>query len=189
MAKAYKKDRQGFKNIDPEVARSLLDYDPDTGLLIWRERDDVPHFVNTRFAGKVAGCRHVCTVGKAYIQVRIRDRLHHAHRVIWSMVHGEIPDGMQVDHINGDGTDNRLANLRLVSPSENKRNMRRLSTNSTGRTGVHRAKSRYYYGKGWDRGKSVHLGWFKTFDEAVAAREAWEAKHRYHENHGTERAL
>ena len=42
-----------------------------------------------------------------------------AHRVIWESVHGPIPDGIQINHINGIKTDNRIENLELVTPSEN----------------------------------------------------------------------
>ena len=44
------------------------------------------------------------------------------HRVIWFYFNGEIPKGMQIDHISGDKSDNRLENLRCVSPFENTHN-------------------------------------------------------------------
>lgn len=44
------------------------------------------------------------------------------HRFIWEAFNGEIPEGMEIDHINTNRSDNRLENLRLVSSSENKRN-------------------------------------------------------------------
>ena len=42
-----------------------------------------------------------------------------AHRLVWEAVHGPIPKGMELNHINGVKTDNRIANLELVTPSEN----------------------------------------------------------------------
>lgn len=44
------------------------------------------------------------------------------HRVIWSFFNGEIPDDMEIDHINGNSTDNRLENLRCVTHSDNMNN-------------------------------------------------------------------
>lgn len=44
-----------------------------------------------------------------------------AHRLIWERVNGPIPEGMQINHINGIKHDNRIANLELVTPSENLR--------------------------------------------------------------------
>ena len=45
------------------------------------------------------------------------------HRVIWYYFNGEIPEGMQIDHINGNKTDNRLENLRAVNPYNNTHNL------------------------------------------------------------------
>jgi len=43
----------------------------------------------------------------------------YAHRVIWESQHGPIPDGLQINHMNGVKTDNRIENLELVTPSGN----------------------------------------------------------------------
>lgn len=59
-----------------------------------------------------------------------------AHRIAWSIIHGSIPDGMHIDHINGNPTDNRLQNLRLVTAHQNMRNSRRHHVNSHGVKGV-----------------------------------------------------
>lgn len=190
MAKASYKDRQGFKSIDPLIARDLLDYNPETGELFWRYREGAWPGFNGRFAGKVAGCRHICTIGKAYIQVRLLNELHYAHRLAWIIANGPIPDGMQIDHVNGDGTDNRLVNLRLTTPSENKRNMRRMRTNKTGVTGVV-GPDRHgsYSALGWMDGKQIAMYRGKDFAAAVAARKAWEVERGYHKNHGQDRPL
>ncbi len=57
------------------------------------------------------------------------------HRAIWETFNGKIPAGMHIDHINGDKQDNRLENLRVVTPKENCNNpitLERLRKNSIG---------------------------------------------------------
>lgn len=188
MATYPRNSTYGFKSIDPDLARSVFIYDPETGNLIWKPREGMPQR-NAAVAGKVAGHRHICTVGKAYIQVRVDRVLHYAHRIIWVMHHGPIPAGMQIDHIDGDGTNNMLNNLRMVSPSENKRNMRKMVTNKTGHTGVQLSKSGTYIAAGWSDGRPIHLGTAKTIEGAILLRKQWEAANGYHPNHGQDRPL
>lgn len=44
-----------------------------------------------------------------------------AHRIIWEVVHGPIPKGMQINHLNGIKNDNRITNLELVTEGQNRR--------------------------------------------------------------------
>lgn len=181
---------KNVKDLSTECANKLFRYDRNTGQLRWRLRHDVPEGVNRRFVGQIAGSRHTCTAGKSYIQVRVNNRLYYAHRIIWVINNGEIPDGMQIDHINGDGLDNSLKNLRLVTNSQNKRNQRRLSTNTSGRTGVYFDKRRNSYcAAGFLGDKKIHLGSGLSFDEACKKREAFEIEHGFHKNHGEVRPL
>ena len=57
--------------------------------------------------------------------------------VVWERANGPIPDGMWIDHINGDPTDNRLENLRLATASQNNMNMRRRKDNKSGVKGLY----------------------------------------------------
>ena len=75
--------KQVFKSIDPELAKDRFSYDPETGNLIWKNCKSAS--TSARLRGKVAGHIHTCTVGKKYIQVRVNDVLHYAHRIIWEI--------------------------------------------------------------------------------------------------------
>lgn len=55
-----------------------------------------------------------------YIRLSLLRREYRLHRLVWLWVHGEhVPDGLTIDHINGDKTDNRIANLRLATVCQN----------------------------------------------------------------------
>lgn len=167
-------------NITAELVRQLLDYDSETGIFTWRHRPasmfgsaDRAAMWNTRYAGKVAGAP--MTIG--YRQISIRKKNYLAHRLAWLHVHGEWPSE-QIDHVNGDRSDNRLANLRSASIAENRQNQ-------TSKRGSSR-----YIGVSWNArslmwqahiavdGRSHYLG---LFDSEEAAHAAYlEAKLHFH---------
>ena len=63
---------------------------------------------------------------KGYIRVRsCKNRIGFAHRLIWESVHGQIPLGLAINHINGIKTDNRIKNLELATLSENSKHAHR----------------------------------------------------------------
>lgn len=150
-------------------------YDRDSGELAWLPTGDATW--SARYAGKLAG-----TVTRGgYRYVRMDDTAFMAHRLIWKMVTGEDPD--EVDHINGDRLDNRLANLRSVSKVGNRRNKATQRNNRTGLPGV-----RFRRGK-WVAeikfgGSIRHLGQFDDQEHAKVARKAAERLLGFHPNHG-----
>lgn len=165
-----------------DVLNNLLRYEPDTGHLFWKHRSPSTTF-NARFAGKEA---FTSRTAKGYRQGHI-DHVHHlAHRLIWKMVHGSEPH--EIDHINGNGLDNRLANLRAVDHGENLKNQRLRSNNSSGFNGV-------YWNKDCSRwqayirvnGRARNLGVFIDIEDAKAARMKANAENRFHYNHGCKR--
>jgi hypothetical protein len=89
----------------------------------------------------------------------------------------------EVDHINGDGLDNRRVNLRTCTHSENMRNRKRLITNTSGYTGVSyssdmKRKKRWLAQIRVGGGKRIHLGRFYTKEEAAVTYD--EAAKKYH---------
>lgn len=173
------------------VAR-LLRYEPETGKLFWRQRTpdmleglsrDGPtacKAFNQRSAGKEA----MTAVRRGYRVGNIFSRTYSAHRVIWAIVTGDWPEG-DVDHIDGDRTNNRLANLRDVSRQENLRNGGKLPSNSTGVTGVYRnTHTTKFSAKISVNNKSVHLGYFETIEAAAKARAEAEVRYGFSPRHG-----
>lgn len=86
-------------------------------------------------AGGVTGCGR-------YRSVSVGGKRMYEHRIIWMMHNGLIPDGMEIDHINGDGMDNRIENLRLAWPHQNHWNEKRPSQAGNLPKGVARYKTK-----------------------------------------------
>lgn len=169
----------------------LLAYEPDTGLLRWREKpllglstDSSIKSWNRRFAGAVAGTRKKSS-GKEYVQVSIKGRFYPCHRIIWVMVFGAIDEALVIDHINSNGLDNRLINLRLVSHTQNQRNQALRRENTSGVTGVYRChKTGKWTGQITVDGRHVSIGSHVLLEDAAAARKRLECEHGYHPLHG-----
>lgn len=120
-----------------------------------------------------------------YRVLQINGKNLRAHRIIWEMHNGKIPKGIEIDHINHDRLDNRLENLRLVTPSENRHNQTMRTDNTSGLTGVSWYKRR---GKWLARlrvnGKGRHLGYFDDLEFAGLVITEAREKYGYHPNHG-----
>lgn len=141
--------------------KGLLSYEPETGRFV--------RLVTTAAlgrAGDVAGTLK----GHGYVAISLGSKEHYAHRLAWLYVHGVWPD-RKVDHINGDKADNRIANLRLVSNSENAFNVTRpRANNKTGFLGVVFDKARgKYVAFIRDGARNRNLGGFGTPEEAHSA--------------------
>lgn len=172
---------------------ALLKYDSETGKLYWLERPvemfaDGGHLAqhncdkwNAKHCGKEA---FYSRDGRGYLHGAIFGKIYSTHRVIWLFEKGEWPK-LNIDHINGDKTDNRIENLRDVSTAENAKNTRRSSLNKSGVSGVSWYKaSGMWRARIRDCGKEIHLGHFTDKESAVAARKKAEKDRGYHPNHG-----
>jgi len=170
--------------ITPARLKELLRYDPDTGEFTWIDSPS-----RRMKAGSVAGYRFTDTSGKSYIRITVGGKLYFAHRFAWLFIHGEFPEE-EIDHENGDGTDNRLSNLRSVTHAENSKNRRLSTRNTSGHAGVHWDKGcSKWVVKITARSKTRYLGLFEVLSDAIAVRQAAEIELGFHPNHGSIRPL
>lgn len=145
-------------DLTADYVRSILDYMPETGELVWRVARGRARI------GDVAG-----TMIDGYLRVAVDGKRYCAHRLVWLIYHDRWPVD-QLDHINGARADNRIENLRESTQAENMQN-RASSINSTSQ----------YIGVSWHtrrkrwradikvNGKQKTLGYYDTGEEAAAA--------------------
>lgn len=97
------------------------------------------------------------------------------HRVILGLARG---DGLKVDHINGDGLDNRRANLRLATTAQNAQNQGARRASTSKHRGVSWSKTRQrWVAQATLNGRQHHLGRYHIEEEAAAAAAAFRAEH------------
>ena len=154
-----------------EHLQTILRYNPETGDLVWLPRTS--RRFNARFAGKSAG--YVDAWG--YTCIRFRDQMHKAHRVAWVITTGAWPVN-QIDHINGNKSDNQWINLREATQSQNSCNVAPRSNNKTGITGVSwdNDRGKWFASICFD-GRGLNLGRYDTVEEAISARSVAQIKH------------
>lgn len=154
-----------------EYLRECFDYDPDTGILTWRERP-VEHFTsaglcrrtNLRWANKEAG-----RTNQSRREVRVYGASFFVHRIIWKIIYGADP-AEQIDHIDGNSLNNKISNMRSATSAQNAHNMKAKPTRDGALKGATFCKDT----KRWKSaitlgGKHIHLGRFDTQKEAHEA--------------------
>jgi hypothetical protein len=142
-----------------EKLKSLLHYDPDTGIF-------------TRLTSSGGNTIDSITGNfdkDGYLKTTIQGKTYRTHRLAWLYIYGEFPP-KEIDHINCGRNDNRLLNLRLSTRSENTYNTRIFSNNTSGYKCVSWNKK----AKKWRaycnvNGKQNHLGLFETAEQAYIA--------------------
>lgn len=150
---------------------ALVDIDVEAGIVRWKNKK----------ANRKAGAEVGSITGEGYRRTSFNNQYFYVHRFLWTYVYGSIPEGLEVDHINGDRGDNRIANLRLCSNKQNKQNTHNAPVGRT-TSGL--------LGAMWDSRtqkwksqirlnlQSTFLGYFETAQEAHA--EYMQAKSKFH---------
>ena len=170
------------KDITLEIVKKWFTYDKESGKL-------------TRIARPYKSTAPLGTVDvnpsvKGYHVVRVfipstgKSEKGFEHRMAYMLeTNSEIPDGMQVDHIDGNRSDNSWNNLRLVSVSENNKNKRRYINNMSGKSGIVWCRYNFW----WEiYVGQTYIGKHNDFREAVKIRESSVEYQDYHDNHGRE---
>jgi hypothetical protein len=144
-----------------------LHYDPKTGQFRWLNLE-----LNRRADNRKRSDRAGYADGK-YVRITFEGTLYLAHRLAFLLMTGHWPH--EVDHIDGNGLNNKWSNLRDVTHSENLINRKQLSSNNT--SGVRGVFWNITRGQWSVRFCDKHLGWFSTKAAAVrcakAARSGW----------------
>lgn len=161
-----------MRDLTAEALKAQLHYDPTTGIFTRVMNSTRPDLI-----GKAAGTLRPASTG--YQTISVARKRYYAHRLAWLYMTGEWPQ--IIDHINGDRTDNRWANLRSVTQVVNAQNVHGAqSDNKSGFLGAHFCKTTGRYRAMLRVGKKyMHLGRFDTAQEAHAA--YVEAKRQHHE--------
>ena len=164
----------GLAMISSDILKEVLDYNPATGDFVWK----------VSIGGVRVGARAGSNHPSGYREIKIFCSVYRAHRLAWLHTHGEFPSD-QIDHINGKRSDNRIINLRAASSTENNRNSKTSTRNTSGVVGVGweviAGRWRAYIG---NENKLIRLGNFTDWFEAVCARKSAEKRLGYHPNHG-----
>jgi len=157
-----------MERLTQERLKELHHYDAETGVFTNR--------INRH------GCKKGTISGSinkshGYRSIMIDRKPYTASRLAWLYVYGYMPE-FQIDHINRIRNDNRLINLRHVSPTCNQRNCKKAKNNKSGITGVYwyEKKKQWYVQISIDS-KNILIGHSIIFDDAVMMR--WQAEKKY----------
>jgi hypothetical protein len=163
------------KSITADAIRDLFEYDPATGLLIWKPRtpsmfrgtakrtpDHACANWNSRYAGKIAGSPNVY----GHIRIAINKVLFQAHRIAFAIMNGRWPDEL-IDHKDSTRSNNSYYNIREATSSQNMANQRIRSDNISGFKGVSfDNRRRKWVAQIRKDKKHIFLGYFDSAESA-----------------------
>lgn len=157
--------------------KKILHYDPETGIFTW--------LISPARCVKVgdrAGYMPKADAEEQYIKIAINYKYYRAHRLAWLYMYGKLPKHT-IDHIDGNGTNNKLANLRDVPQKENVKNRKQSIRNKSGMTGIFWRRNRWEVAITINR-EIIYLGVHPALLDAACARKSAEIRYGFHKNHG-----
>lgn len=150
-----------------------FDYNISTGILYWKNERPITHFANegtckkwhTQYSNKEAGRIKKENDTLSYKGVKIQGSEYYVHIIVWIMVYGYQPT--LIDHIDGNGINNILSNLRECTSTKNSRKSKISSRNSTGIKGVRLTPSGKYQVDASIDNKSIGFGTYDNIEYAA----------------------
>jgi len=153
-----------MKKITQEKIKSVLEYNPETGVFIWiNSHRNHRHKIGIR-AGSILKGRN----GRRYEKIGIEYKIYSSHRLAWMYMFGTQPE--EIDHVNGDSLDNRILNLRAVTHCQNLRNHGRKIRKNGLPAGVS-TSGRFFRARITAFRKMHYLGTFRSVEDASEAYE------------------
>lgn len=146
--------------LTPSVAKTLFKYNELTGALTWRID------CGRERSGALAG-----SLSRGYLRANVLGKLHLVHRLCWMVQTGEEPPPI-IDHADGNRSNNKWANLRAATPSENAFNIafRRMAKKRLPIGVIQHSSTKQYRAKITQDGSTWASPWFENMDDAVKAR-------------------
>lgn len=139
---------------DLNYLKSILDYNPDTGEFVWKVKSN-----SVVFAGSNAGSKRK----DGYVTIKINNKIYKAHRLAYYFVTGIDPITKEIDHINGDTSNNKFINLRIANHSQNGKNLCKSKRNTSNFKGVSFLKNRNKWQVNITLNyKNIYLGSYKS---------------------------
>jgi len=150
-----------------DILEDYFDYIPETGVILWKK---------DRYSQKVKGKEASNSVGR-YSQIKLFGRHYLAHRIAYALYYQEqLSPEVIIDHIDRNGLNNKICNLRKTDYSGNGLNRGAGLNNTSGIVGVHYAKRiNKWQARIQVKGKRVNLGYFDCKEDAINARHKAEA--------------
>ena len=155
-----------------EELKEYLDYNPDTGIIIWKKTTTARIKI-----GQEAGCVSAskCTTYRTITSKGIKYK---THRIAYYMYHGIDPKNNDIDHEDGNGLNNKINNLRLATRSDNCKNRSMNENNTSGVTGVTWVKqAQKWRARIMIDYKSIVLGSYINKEDAIQTRIEAEKKY------------
>lgn len=143
-----------------EELKKCINYDPHNGTFLAK--------VGGKAGWKIG--EPIGFIDRGYLRIRINKKYYAAHRIAWQIIYGNLQKNEQIDHIDGNRSNNKIINLRLAKHGDNCQNIKKPKNNKSGYKGVHfDSRKKKWRSQIKFEGKRHYLGYFLSKEDAYIA--------------------